>query len=74
MVYSRRIQWIEGEKEGEKAFVIPLPKKGDEGRFVDGMHVADEVEKGVMDVKAKYFEVRRKLSDGLTLTHFELST
>ena len=42
MVYSRRIQWIEGEGGGGKAFVIPLPKKGDEGRFVDGMHVADE--------------------------------
>ena len=41
MVYSRRIQWIKSE-QGGKAFVVPLPKKGDEGRFVDGIHVADE--------------------------------
>ena len=38
------------EKEGEgrgrgkkcEAFVIPLPKKGDENRFADGMHVAED--------------------------------
>jgi hypothetical protein len=24
------------------AFVIPLPKKGDERRFADGLHVAEE--------------------------------
>jgi hypothetical protein len=38
--YSRRIQRLTtGECE---AIVIPLPKKGDEGRFVDGLHVADD--------------------------------
>ena len=24
------------------ALVIPLPKRGDEGRFADGLHVAEE--------------------------------
>lgn len=27
---------------GADAIVIPLPKKGDENRFVDGVHVADD--------------------------------
>ncbi|KAL9178496.1 hypothetical protein ACHAXT_001834 [Thalassiosira profunda] len=42
--YSRRIQRIEceGGVGGGEAFVIPLPKKGDEGRFADGVHVAEE--------------------------------
>ena len=39
--YSRRIQRING-KNGADAIAIPLPKKGDEGRYVDGCHVADE--------------------------------
>lgn len=39
--YSRRIQRIKGSCCTD-AIVIPLPKKGDEGRFVDGCHVAHE--------------------------------
>ena len=39
--YSRRIQRISGEN-GTDAIAIPLPKRGDEGRYVDGCHVADE--------------------------------
>lgn len=35
--YSRRIQRLDGG-----AIAIPLPKKGDEGRFIDGTHVADD--------------------------------
>ncbi|KAL7532221.1 hypothetical protein ACHAXR_004495 [Thalassiosira sp. AJA248-18] len=40
--YSRRIQQVdcEGADEGV-ALIIPLPKKGDEGRFADGLHVAE---------------------------------
>jgi len=38
--YSRRIQRVE---EG-KGLVIPLSKKGDENRFLDGAHVANEDE------------------------------
>jgi hypothetical protein len=37
LVYSRRIQ-----KLGDHSLVIPLPKRGDENRFLDGSHVADE--------------------------------
>ena len=37
LVYSRRIQ-----KLGDYGLVIPLPKRGDENRFLDGCHVADE--------------------------------
>lgn len=33
--YSRRIQRV------EDGLVIPLPKRGDENRFLDGTHVAD---------------------------------
>ncbi|KAL7485391.1 hypothetical protein ACHAW6_010985 [Cyclotella cf. meneghiniana] len=45
--YSRRIQRLTGDVDGnggghEEAIVIPLPKKGDEGRYVDGVHEADE--------------------------------
>ncbi|KAL7434487.1 hypothetical protein ACHAXM_004374 [Skeletonema potamos] len=45
-IYSRRIQRVDGESmagvvTGADAIVIPLPKKGDENRFVDGVHVAD---------------------------------
>lgn len=36
-VYSRRIQKLDG-----KSFVIPLPKRGDENRFLDGSHAADD--------------------------------
>jgi hypothetical protein len=45
--YSRRIQRLSvdvnggGADDGD-AIVIPLPKKGDEGRYVDGVHEADE--------------------------------
>ncbi|KAL3779941.1 hypothetical protein ACHAWO_012797 [Cyclotella atomus] len=39
--YSRRIQRVKGSF-GTDAIAIPLPKKGDEGRYVDGYHVADE--------------------------------
>ena len=38
--YSRRIQRVDDGRGG--AFVIPLPMKGDEGRYVDGVHVEDE--------------------------------
>ena len=46
-IYSRRIQRVDGESKGcvlagADAIVIPLPKKGDENRFVDGVHVADD--------------------------------
>ena len=48
-IYSRRIQRVVGESScdadvvtGADAIVIPLPKKGDENRFVDGVHVADD--------------------------------
>jgi pentatricopeptide repeat protein len=37
--YSRRIQRVEGE-----GLVVPLIKKGDENRFLDGTHVADDDE------------------------------
>ena len=41
--YSRRIQRVECDGAGGgEAIVIPLPKKGDEGRFADGIHVAEE--------------------------------
>lgn len=40
-LYSRRIQRIKGSN-GNDAIVVPLPKKGDEGRYVDGCHVADD--------------------------------
>ncbi|KAL3776479.1 hypothetical protein HJC23_009278 [Cyclotella cryptica] len=45
--YSRRIQRLKtdddtGNHGEEEAIVIPLPKKGDEGRYVDGVHDADE--------------------------------
>mmetsp|Transcript_19811 Transcript_19811/g.41740 ORF Transcript_19811/g.41740 Transcript_19811/m.41740 type:complete len:839 (-) Transcript_19811:55-2571(-) len=41
--YSRRIQWVGCDGGGEPtAIVIPLPKKGDEGRFADGLHVAED--------------------------------
>lgn len=36
-VYSRRIQKLD-----EKCLVIPLPKRGDENRFLDGSHEADD--------------------------------
>ena len=36
-IYSRRIQRL-----GEDCFVVPLPKRGDENRFLDGTHEADE--------------------------------
>ena len=36
-VYSRRIQKLD-----EKRLVIPLPKRGDENRFLDGSHEADD--------------------------------
>ena len=36
-VYSRRIQRV-----GSNGLVIPLPKKGDENRFLDGLHEADD--------------------------------
>jgi len=54
MKYSRRIQRIVESDRGEDgdakesgngrgdAIVIPLPKRGDEGRFADGVHVAEE--------------------------------
>lgn len=38
--YSRRIQRL----EDEKGLVVPLIKKGDENRFLDGTHVADDDE------------------------------
>ena len=49
-IYSRRIQRVDGESSnsavgvvtGADAIVIPLPKKGDENRFVDGVHVAED--------------------------------
>jgi len=40
--YSRRIQRLEGKNGSGDAIAIPLPKKGDEGRYVDGVHVADD--------------------------------
>ncbi|KAL7466572.1 hypothetical protein ACHAXS_006862 [Conticribra weissflogii] len=40
--YSRRIQRLEGSNGSDYAIAVPLPKKGDEGRYVDGVHVADE--------------------------------
>jgi hypothetical protein len=36
-VYSRRIQRL-----NESSLVIPLPKRGDKNRFLDGTHDADE--------------------------------
>lgn len=36
-VYSRRIQHV-----GDFGLAIPLPKRGDENRFLDGFHEADE--------------------------------
>ena len=39
--YSRRIQRVNGVN-GSDAIVIPLPKKGDERRYLDGYHVADD--------------------------------
>jgi len=49
-IYSRRIQRVDGESNtaggvvvtGADAIVVPLPKKGDENRFVDGIRVADD--------------------------------
>ncbi|KAL3781537.1 hypothetical protein ACHAW5_005434 [Stephanodiscus triporus] len=54
--YSRRIQRVkcDGDDEGD-AFVIPLPKKGDERRFADGLHVAEE---GVPD-EEMYIVIQR---------------
>jgi len=49
--YSRRIQRVEdyvpnkegeGKEEEEGGIVIPLPKYGDEDRFADGVHVAND--------------------------------
>lgn len=43
--YSRRIQRVDCDDNGGgmgDVFVIPLPKKGDERRFADGQHVAEE--------------------------------
>jgi ribonuclease P protein 3 len=39
--YSRRIQRVTGENRGD-ALIVPMPKKGDEERFVDGCHVAED--------------------------------
>lgn len=36
--YSRRIQRV------EDGLVVPLPKRGDENRFLDGAHTADQEE------------------------------
>ena len=51
-LYSRRIQRIvpcsdsttggDVGSGGGDAYVIPLPKKGDEKRYADGLHVAEE--------------------------------
>jgi ribonuclease P protein 3 len=55
--YSRRIQHVECDgPEGADAFVIPLPKKGDERRFADGIHVAEE---GVPD-QEMYVVIQRR--------------
>jgi len=44
--YSRRIQrvdcCIDVDGGGGEAIVIPLAKRGDEGRFTDGLHMAEE--------------------------------
>ena len=63
--YSRRIQRVECCSDDDdddrssfgESFVIPLPKKGDERRFADGLHVADE---GVPD-EEMYIVVQRVL-------------
>jgi hypothetical protein len=62
--YSRRIQHVECDGlEGADAFVIPLPKKGDERRFADGLHVADE---GVPD-QEMYVVIQRSRRRAETL-------
>eukprot|EP00978_Attheya_sp_CCMP212_P029767 scaffold106900_cov50-Attheya_sp.AAC.4 len=38
-IYSRRIQ-----RATNDAIIIPLPKRGDENRFLDGNHIADDTE------------------------------
>ena len=41
-LYSRRIQRIKSNDGEGDAIVIPLPKKGDNNRFADGLHIAEE--------------------------------
>jgi hypothetical protein len=59
--YSRRIQRVERDHDDDDgdgtsdAFVIPLPKKGDERRFADGLHVAED---GVPD-EEMYIVIQR---------------
>jgi len=61
--YSRRIQRVERDNDDDDddcdgksdAFVIPLPKKGDERRFADGVHVAED---GVPD-EEMYMVIQR---------------
>jgi hypothetical protein len=59
--YSRRIQRVERDHDDDDgdgtsdAFVIPLPKKGDERRFADGQHVAED---GVPD-EEMYIVIQR---------------
>jgi len=51
-VYSRRIQKVE-----DFGLVVPLPKRGDENRFLDGVHVAED---GVPE-KETYLCIRHKM-------------
>jgi len=55
--YSRRMQRVncDGDEGGGDAFVVPAPKRGDEGRYCDGQHVAEE---GVPDEET-YTVIRR---------------
>lgn len=58
-IYSRRIQRVEGMMTaGADAIVIPLPKKGDENRFIDGVHVAGD---GIPEVET-YVVVRKAIA------------
>lgn len=62
--YSRRVQRVDcnGDDEAD-AFVIPLPKKGDERRFADGLHVAEE---GVPE-EEMYIVIQRVVHGAATL-------
>ena len=43
-VYSRRIQRIKKNGDVASSLFIPRPKRGDQDRFMDGKHVADDSE------------------------------
>lgn len=57
-LYSRRIQRV-----NEYSLVIPLPKKGDKNRFLDGTHEADEtfpIDETYVYISLKKTEISKK--------------